>query len=250
MVALLGFRLLLSVSSQSPEYAPLYTQHAVYLLAAVTAGHVYGSSRLGSILLILLILASELDSGWTASVGSGEEGEESLNGDTLDRDWADDAASLALPLAILSFFSADGENTDVRKAKIKVLGWLVLVLALYVIIFDFISMYAQDEDDTIWLQHLFWIYGHPEVYAFILPSIPIFLILLTKGKYVNTTCDAVLMVFVAVILTGSFVWGHHLFTIENEWFSQLLFMLTSALVALPMLCILFLLAAEQSTRFY
>jgi cytochrome c oxidase subunit 1 len=83
-------------------------------------------------------------------------------------------------------------------------------------------------------QHLFWIFGHPEVYIIILPAFGII------SEVIPTFSRKPLFGYPVVILSGIFigfmgfaVWSHHMFTTGLGPVANTFFALTSFLIAIP-----------------
>ncbi|MBD2864110.1 MULTISPECIES: cytochrome c oxidase subunit I [Paenibacillus] len=86
---------------------------------------------------------------------------------------------------------------------------------------------------VIW-QHLFWIFGHPEVYILILPAFGII------SEVISTFSNKRLfgysaMVFATVIIgfLGFMVWVHHMFTVGLGPVANALFSIATMLIAVP-----------------
>ncbi|HET8757665.1 MAG TPA: cytochrome c oxidase subunit I [Solirubrobacteraceae bacterium] len=98
--------------------------------------------------------------------------------------------------------------------------------------FDFYNVAAGGEP-LLW-QHLFWIFGHPEVYIIILPAfgiatsiIPTF----TRRKMVAFPMVAVAEVLVAFIGFG--VWAHHMFAVGLPTVTTIYFAAASLIIVIP-----------------
>jgi cytochrome c oxidase subunit 1 len=83
-------------------------------------------------------------------------------------------------------------------------------------------------------QHLFWFFGHPEVYIMILPGfgmiseiIPVF-----SRKRIFGYETMVLAIFGIVFLSMG-VWAHHMFTVGLNIYVETAFMAMTALIAVP-----------------
>lgn len=107
-------------------------------------------------------------------------------------------------------------------------------------------------DPLLW-QHLFWLFGHPEVYVVFLPSIA--LIAMIVPTFTRTPIVGYSWVVLAVVGTGflSFgLWVHHMFTTGLPGISLGLFSAASEAVAIPtgvqIFCFLATLAAGRLTR--
>jgi cytochrome c oxidase subunit I len=86
---------------------------------------------------------------------------------------------------------------------------------------------------VLW-QHIFWAFGHPEVYIVVLPAfgmisemIPVF------SRKPIFGYEAVAASTVAIVVLSSLVWGHHMFTVGMGRALDLFFIITSMLIAIP-----------------
>ncbi|MGR9086760.1 MAG: cytochrome c oxidase subunit I [Gammaproteobacteria bacterium] len=92
---------------------------------------------------------------------------------------------------------------------------------------------ARGGDPILW-QHLFWLFGHPEVYILFLPAAGIVSTLLPA--FSRRAIVGYRWIVLAVIATGflSFgLWVHHMFTIGIPKLAQAFFSTASMLVAIP-----------------
>jgi cytochrome c oxidase subunit I len=92
---------------------------------------------------------------------------------------------------------------------------------------------ARGGDPIIW-QHLFWFFGHPEVYILILPAfgmmseiVPVFA---RKPLFGRT---AMILSLVAIGFLGFLVWAHHMFTAGLPSYFNAIMAATSMLIAIP-----------------
>jgi cytochrome c oxidase subunit 1 len=83
-------------------------------------------------------------------------------------------------------------------------------------------------------QHLFWFFGHPEVYVMVLPAfgmiseiVPVFS---RKPLFGYTTMVAALF---AIVFLSMAVWGHHMFTVGMNTYIEGFFMLATMFIAVP-----------------
>jgi cytochrome c oxidase subunit 1 len=88
-------------------------------------------------------------------------------------------------------------------------------------------------DPVLW-QHLFWFFGHPEVYIMILPAFgmisEIFPVFARKPIF---GYKAIAAATVAIAFLGLLVWAHHMFTTPTSTVVLVFFMLSSFLIAVP-----------------
>lgn len=92
---------------------------------------------------------------------------------------------------------------------------------------------ARGGDPLLW-QHLFWIFGHPEVYIIFLPAAGLVTTILPT--FVQKPIAGYSWVVLAVIATGfiSFgLWVHHMFTVGIPLLSLAFFSAASMAVAIP-----------------
>ncbi|MBS7539590.1 cytochrome c oxidase subunit I [Ancylobacter lacus] len=92
---------------------------------------------------------------------------------------------------------------------------------------------ARGGDPVLW-QHLFWIFGHPEVYIIFLPSIA--LLAMIVPTFARRPILGYGWIVLAAVGTGflSFgLWAHHMFTIGMPAISQGFFSAASEAVAIP-----------------
>lgn len=100
--------------------------------------------------------------------------------------------------------------------------------------FDWPFFDASRGGDPLLWQHLFWIFGHPEVYIVFLPSIA--LVAMMIPTFARTPIVGYSWVVLAAIGTGflSFgLWVHHMFTTGLPGISLALFSAASEAVAIP-----------------
>nr|DAC80491.1 TPA_asm: cytochrome oxidase subunit I [Leishmania hertigi] len=88
--------------------------------------------------------------------------------------------------------------------------------------------------DLILFQHLFWFFGHPEVYIILLP---VFGLISTVIEVVGFRCvfSAVAMIYSMILIAvlGMFVWAHHMFVVGMDVDSRAYFGSVSVLIGLP-----------------
>jgi cytochrome c oxidase subunit I len=88
-------------------------------------------------------------------------------------------------------------------------------------------------DPMLW-QHLFWFFGHPEVYVMILPAFGIISeILPVFARKPIFGYKAIAAATVAIAFLGLLVWAHHMFTTPTSTVVLIFFMLSSFAIAIP-----------------
>ncbi len=88
-------------------------------------------------------------------------------------------------------------------------------------------------DPLLW-QHLFWFFGHPEVYIMILPAFGIISeILPVFARKPIFGYKAIAAATVAIGFLGLLVWAHHMFTTPTATVVLVFFMMSSFLIAVP-----------------
>jgi cytochrome c oxidase subunit I len=88
-------------------------------------------------------------------------------------------------------------------------------------------------DPMLW-QHLFWFFGHPEVYIMILPAFGIISeVLPVFARKPIFGYKAIAAATVAIAFLGLLVWAHHMFTTPTSTVVLIFFMLSSFAIAVP-----------------
>ncbi|MDA1188378.1 MAG: cytochrome c oxidase subunit I [Chloroflexi bacterium] len=123
-------------------------------------------------------------------------------------------------------------------AILLVLAFPVITVALIELMFDrafgmnFFNV-AAGGTPVLW-QHLFWVFGHPEVYILILPAMGI------VSEVLPTFSRKPLFGYSTVVLAGAIigfmgwmVWSHHMFTVGLGPIANSVFALTTMAIAIP-----------------
>ena len=84
-------------------------------------------------------------------------------------------------------------------------------------------------------QHLFWFFGHPEVYIAILPAMGIVShVLVTNIRRPLLSHRVFIYSIIAIGFLSYMVWGHHMFVSGINPFSSLLFSFPTLVITIPM----------------
>ncbi len=93
---------------------------------------------------------------------------------------------------------------------------------------------AAGGGDPVLFQHIFWFFGHPEVYIMILPSFGIVSAIIPAFSRKRLFGYASMVYATAAIAGLSFlVWAHHMFTTGMPVFAELFFMYCTMLISVP-----------------
>ena len=134
-----------------------------------------------------------------------------------------------LPLTIWSLFVT---------AVLLLLALPVLTAALLLLLFDRTmgtSFFLPEGggEPLLW-QHLFWFFGHPEVYILVLPAMGVTSeILSTFSRKPIFGYHAMVLSMIALALLSWVVWGHHMFQSGMNPALGTAFMLTTMVIAVP-----------------
>ncbi len=146
-----------------------------------------------------------------------------------------------LPLTVWGWFTA---------AMLSVLAFSVLLAALLLLFCDrhlhsgffvpsqdlisgVLLQHRGDGSPLLWL-HLFWFFGHPEVYIAILPGMGLTSMVL--GNFARRRVFAYRLMIATTLLIGFLgilVWGHHMFVAGLNPFAGTAFSVASLAIAIP-----------------
>ncbi|OUS05937.1 cytochrome c oxidase subunit I [Gammaproteobacteria bacterium 42_54_T18] len=88
--------------------------------------------------------------------------------------------------------------------------------------------------DPVLFQHVFWFFGHPEVYIMILPSFGVVSeVIPTFARKKLFGYHSMVYAIVAIAVLSFVVWAHHMFTVGMPLAGEIFFMYTTMLIAVP-----------------
>jgi len=206
----------------------------------------------GVVLYISLLFGSAPDGGWFAYVPlTGPEYSPGLNIDfyTTLITFVEVAALVAAVELIVTIFKMRAPGMTLNRMPLMV--WAILVMAFMIIFAMPAVMVAtvelaldrsvgtqffnpeQGGDPLLW-QHLFWFFGHPEVYIIFVPALGIVASIIptfSRRPIVGYTPLVLSLVAIGIISFG--LWVHHMFTSGLPLLGMSFFAVASFMIAIP-----------------
>ncbi|XNX62362.1 MAG: cbb3-type cytochrome c oxidase subunit I [Candidatus Hodgkinia cicadicola] len=171
-------------------------------------------------------------------------------------DWVIAAVCLACASSLISaayFVSiiVGGRHKDLKLTQMSLLAWGLLISSILLLVtapvlVSALTMLLTDRKmDTVFFdpkaggdpalfQHLFWFFGHPEVYVLILPAFGIVSELISRfsrkpvfGKL------GMILAMISLAVVGTAVWAHHMYTVGMSFSALKYFVAATMAVAVP-----------------
>nr|HPG93901.1 cbb3-type cytochrome c oxidase subunit I [Dokdonella sp.] len=150
---------------------------------------------------------------------------------------------------IATILNMRAPGMDLLKMPIFVWSWLItafLLIAVMPVLAGAVTMLLTDKyfgtsffnaaggGDPVMFQHIFWFFGHPEVYIMILPAFGIVSeIIPTFARKPLFGYQAMIYAIASIAFLSFIVWAHHMFTVGMPLGGELYFMYATMLIAIP-----------------
>jgi cytochrome c oxidase subunit 1 len=150
---------------------------------------------------------------------------------------------------IVTILNMRAPQMTLLRMPLFVWAWLItayLLIAVMPVLAGAVTMLLTDHffgttfftaaggGDPVLYQHLFWFFGHPEVYIMILPAFGIISeVIPTFSRKPIFGYEIMVYAIASIAFLSFIVWAHHMFAVGMPLAGQIFFMLTTMLIAVP-----------------
>jgi cytochrome c oxidase subunit 1 len=150
---------------------------------------------------------------------------------------------------ITTILNMRAPGMTLMKMPLFVWTWLItayLLIAVMPVLAGAVTMVLTDRHfgthffnaagggDPVMFQHIFWFFGHPEVYIMILPGFGIVSqVVPTFSRKPLFGYSSMVYATASIAILSFIVWAHHMFTVGMPAAAQLFFMYATMLIAVP-----------------
>jgi cytochrome c oxidase subunit 1 len=150
---------------------------------------------------------------------------------------------------IATILNMRAPGMTLMKMPLFVWAWLItafLLIAVMPVLAGAVTMLLTDRHfgtsffeaagggDPVLFQHIFWFFGHPEVYILILPAFGVISqIIPTFARKPLFGYTSMVYAIASIAFLSFIVWAHHMFTVGMPLAGELFFMYATVLIAVP-----------------
>lgn len=150
---------------------------------------------------------------------------------------------------VVTIMNMRAPGMSLLKMPLFVWTWLItayLLIAVMPVLAGAVTMLLTDKyfgtsffnaaggGDPVMFEHIFWFFGHPEVYIMILPAFGIVSTIIPAfARKRLFGYDSMVYATASIAFLSFIVWAHHMFTVGIPLAGELFFMFSTMLIAVP-----------------